>query len=191
VTVCVRLYRRWASCTVANAPDGNRRGPYLNGDTADLVAELPVQDLVVLRSAKHLLGLLIGLARLSGRDLRADLHMVAIGQAATGALATSGSGESDVAVANLVEDAAVNISVVAAVGVSETGLAEGDSGLEHRALHVVDEDGEVARLAVGQLAPEAVVGGRVLGGSVCVLTVATLGDVGGVEGATVLAVGRG
>merc|ERR1711959_23963 len=114
--------------------------------------------------------------------------MVAVREAATGTLSSGGSGEADVGVTDLVEDAAVAVLIVASVRLAGGGLAERDGGLENRTLHVIDENGEVARLAVVVLAPVAIVWGWVLGWGVGVLAATTLDKIGRVESATGLEV---
>merc|ERR1719253_2144685 len=65
--------------------------------------------------------------------------------AADGALTTSGSSEANVCITDFVKHATVTVVIVASASAGAR-LAERDLGLEHGALHVVDEDGEVARL---------------------------------------------
>jgi len=108
---------------------------------------------------------------------------------ATSSLATSGSSKADVCVTNLVQNAAIAVVIEAGDSGVRAGLPEGNAGLQNRALHVVDEDSEVAGHVVLQLAVVAVVWGRELGRSVGILAVATGGNVGGVECTTELHVG--
>jgi len=152
---------------------------FLNGHAADLVAEFPVKDLMVLSSAEHLASVLNGHSiRTSGGTVRAS------GGATLWALTTSGSSETDVGVTLLVKHATIAVVIVACAT-----LTERDGCLQHGALHVINKDGEVASLVVGESAAVACVGCRVLVWRVGVLAVTTGGDIGGVECSTKLNIG--
>merc|ERR1719387_854236 len=167
----------------------------LDGDTANLVAELPGEDLMVLRGTKHLVGVLVrsdrglrGGADISGPSVPLDGCTGGV-IPSTGALTASRSSEANVGVAEVIKHAAITVIVVARLGVKAKGLAQRDGSLEHGALHVVNEDGEVAGLIVAELGAVAVIGGRVLCGGVGVLAVASGGEGRGVGVTALLQVG--
>jgi len=152
---------------------------FLNGHAADLVAEFPVKDLMVLSSAEHLASVL------NGHRIRTSGDTVLAKDGATlWALTTSGSSETDVGVTLLVKHATIAVVIVACAT-----LTERDGCLQHGALHVINKDGEVASLVVGESAAVACVGCRVLVWRVGVLAVTTGGDIGGVESTTKLDIG--
>jgi len=153
----------------------------LNCNTSDLVAELPVQDFMVLSSTKHLLGILnilgtcVQIIAVSSRPT--IWHMRAIVQATSGTLASCGSGKTNVGVSELVQDATVTVLVVTSDrGIAAT-LTQRNGSLQDWALHVVDENGEVASRVVVQLASIAGIWSWVLRWCVGVLAVTTGGDV--------------
>jgi len=109
--------------------------------------------------------------------------------AASSTLTTSGCSEADVGITDLIEHTAVTVLIVASVEVGGGRLAQRDACLKHRALHVINEDSEVSRAVVAELALKAVVGAWVLGASrLSVLAVTTRRDVGIVQSTTQLVV---
>ena len=145
---------------------------------------------MVLGSAQHLARLVLGRCRVFGHSIfTTDLHMVAIRQSSTSALATSASCEANVGVTRGIKHTTITVGVVASGLVVDRRLPEGNRGLENRALHVVDEDSHVARGRVANLAAVAVIRSRILGRSVGVFTVTTGLDVVGVNSTTSLQVG--
>jgi len=148
---------------------------------------------MVLGSTEHLVGILGGREGGGGaRGFGTRWDVVPCTRApdlTTGTLTTSGSGEADVGVANLIEHTAVTVTVLARGGITSRRLAEGNAGLKDGTLHVINEDGKVTRSAVSDLARIAVVWSWELGGG-GILTVATGWNVGSVNRTARLVVGE-
>jgi len=144
---------------------------YLDRDTSDFVAELPAQDFMILCSSEHVVGVLLS----CGVVARARLVCTS-SIAATTALTTSGSSEAKVSVTKLVKHASVVISVVTRGRICTCCFAQRNLSLQHRALHVINEDGQRAWCLALQETSCTVIGGRVLSWGVGVLTITTVGD---------------
>jgi len=140
---------------------------------------------VVLSSAEHLACVF---ERITGLTSRLH-HVSASSSASTSTLATSGGGETDVGITPLVKDATITIIIIA---IASGTLAQRHLSLENRALHVVNENGEVARLVVPEQGAEAVIGGRkgASGSGTGIHAVTRCADGAGVEGTTELEVGE-
>jgi len=148
---------------------------------------------MVLGRTEHLVGILAGREGCGGARGFATswdvLPCTTVPDLTTGTLTTSGSGEANVGVANLIEHTAVTVTVVARGSITSSRLTEGNAGLKNGTLHVINEDGKVTGSAVSDLARIAIVWSWELDGG-RILTVATGWNVGSVNRTARLVVGE-